>query len=364
MGAVLIIFLVICSNSYSYASKDNINNKEELIAVVVIYRHGDRAPLTSFPNDHYYNLTYWPMGFGELTKQGIQRQYKLGQWFRQRYNNFLQKIYSPREIIVESTEKDRALMSASATLAGLYPPIDFQLWNTQLKWQPIPIHIGYETKIMDLPCAKYDKLNKEIIELIDKDMKKKYSNIYRYIEDNSGWTNMSVKTVSTLRSVMYAYKNYNLSFIPEWVLKINHSALDEIAGIKYSIATATPTTARLKVGTFYDHIFNYLDKFTNPTLAKTTPKFLMMASHDTTIASILNGMELYEKRPVGFGDTFIMELKKKREVFFLNLFYKSEYDLEKLIFRDCEFNCLYSTLKIKLKDVTIDKNAREKECCL
>ncbi|KAK2162627.1 hypothetical protein LSH36_95g07053, partial [Paralvinella palmiformis] len=31
-------------------------------------------------------------------------------------------------------------MSAEAVLTGLYPPSNKQMWKTDLKWQPIPVH--------------------------------------------------------------------------------------------------------------------------------------------------------------------------------------------------------------------------------
>ena len=31
-------------------------------------------------------------------------------------------------------------MSAYCNLAGLYPPEGSQVWSTEIKWQPIPVH--------------------------------------------------------------------------------------------------------------------------------------------------------------------------------------------------------------------------------
>uniref|UniRef100_A0A674JK91 acid phosphatase n=1 Tax=Terrapene triunguis TaxID=2587831 RepID=A0A674JK91_9SAUR len=104
-----------------------------------VFRHGDHTPCESFPNDKH-KKNAWPQGFGQLTKLGIQRQYELGQYMRKRYKHFLSTVYNQFEIYVQSTDADPTLMSAQASLAGLYPLAGNQVWNPKILWQPIPVH--------------------------------------------------------------------------------------------------------------------------------------------------------------------------------------------------------------------------------
>uniref|UniRef100_A0A8C3IGH8 acid phosphatase n=1 Tax=Chrysemys picta bellii TaxID=8478 RepID=A0A8C3IGH8_CHRPI len=113
--------------------------KRKLKFVSVVFRHGDHTPCESFPNDKH-KKNAWPQGFGQLTKLGIQRQYELGQYMRKRYKHFLSTVYNQFEIYVQSTDADPTLMSAQASLAGLYPVAGNQVWNPKILWQPIPVH--------------------------------------------------------------------------------------------------------------------------------------------------------------------------------------------------------------------------------
>lgn len=50
-------------------------------------------------------------------------------------------------------------MSAQASLAGLYPPDDDQIWNENILWQPVPVHTLPKNSdpilIGTQPCPKY-----------------------------------------------------------------------------------------------------------------------------------------------------------------------------------------------------------------
>jgi hypothetical protein len=66
--------------------------------------------------------------------------FRLGEFLRTRYNGYLSELYSSKEFLMKSSANDRCLMSAQVVLAGLYPPMGMQVWNPDLKWQPIPVH--------------------------------------------------------------------------------------------------------------------------------------------------------------------------------------------------------------------------------
>lgn len=55
-----------------YNNNDN-NSGDRLEKIVMIHRHGDRTPLSTYPNDPYRDPSYWPDGWGQLTQVRIFR---------------------------------------------------------------------------------------------------------------------------------------------------------------------------------------------------------------------------------------------------------------------------------------------------
>ncbi|KAJ8972002.1 hypothetical protein NQ314_000433 [Rhamnusium bicolor] len=68
MRSILCIYIA-CVISYFGAQ----GAEDELNAVVVIYRHGDRTPVKPYPTDPYRNISFWPVDFGQLTNISKQR---------------------------------------------------------------------------------------------------------------------------------------------------------------------------------------------------------------------------------------------------------------------------------------------------
>ncbi|NXF47803.1 PPAP phosphatase, partial [Oceanites oceanicus] len=139
--------------------------ERELKFVVVVFRHGDRTPIVNFPTD-LHKESEWPQGFGQLTKTGMQQLFELGQYMRKRYSNFLNSTYNRKEFYIQSTDYDRTIMSAQSYLSGLFPPTSSQIWNPELLWQPIPVHVLQKStdRRLHFPlpdCPRFDELQNE-----------------------------------------------------------------------------------------------------------------------------------------------------------------------------------------------------------
>lgn len=143
------------------------NETNTLRFVTVLYRHGDRSPIKAYPTDPYQESA-WPQGFGQLSQEGMRQHFELGRFLRKRYTGFLSEDYERHEIYIRSTDIDRTLMSAEVNLAGLFPPNGSQIFNPDLKWQPIPIHTvpEDEERLLAFPvenCPRYQELMNETI---------------------------------------------------------------------------------------------------------------------------------------------------------------------------------------------------------
>ncbi|XP_018567452.1 prostatic acid phosphatase-like [Anoplophora glabripennis] len=362
------VFFLALHYSSGFVVKAKQSSESELVAVAVLYRHGDKTPTTSFPNDQYFDLSYWPMGFGQLTNNGKKRHYELGKWFRKRYASFLPEEYNAKDIYVFSSDVDRTLMSAQVNLAGLYPPKGAQVWNENLLWQPIPVHTmpKKEDQIlyMERPCPKYKRLYNETYksDFFTK-IDEKYADFYKEVSTLTGWEIDDVHYFAQLQSVLYVYTNHNSTYLPPWSSSMDQDKLNYLAGLNYARYTFTEDLKRLGDGPFFDNLFTKLDKVLDP--AQAAPKFLMLSAHESTLSSVLNGMGVFDNRAPEFASCVIWEVKKDTGGdHYVNLFYKknSSDALDQLQLDGCDMDCKYESFKKTLSPITLDLKSWDDEC--
>ncbi|XP_055309631.1 prostatic acid phosphatase-like [Sitodiplosis mosellana] len=293
-------------------------NASKLIFGIVLFRHGIRNINNfNYPNDPYKDEIHWPEGFGQLTNEGKQQIYELGQFFRRRYGELLGNKYSPNKVYVRSSDVDRTLMSALACLAALFEPTDDEIWHKSInpiKWQPIPVHtvpIKLDYALWGPEdCPKFwtahEKYQKESPEV---------QRIYtEYADEFAHWSEMCGKNLTTILDVFNLYHTLYIESIqnkilPDWAreaIKPN-GTMEYITSFYFKMASGTKELARLQTGFLLKEIFELFAQKINSTLQPNRLLWLYSA-HDYTVSSLLNSLGLFELHVPPFSASVHMEL--------------------------------------------------------
>lgn len=114
-------------------SKELNDPNEKLLFVWEHFRHGARQPYSSFDDINWKDILNenWN-GYGELTSLGMRMHYLLGISTKEKYKDFINE-YNPNEILIKSTDVNRTILSAFATLQGLYNDSNYILNDEQIK---------------------------------------------------------------------------------------------------------------------------------------------------------------------------------------------------------------------------------------
>ncbi|XKL68197.1 hypothetical protein PGB90_003688 [Kerria lacca] len=248
--------------------------KKENENIVTLFRHGNRTPTGTYPTDPYQNYS-WPNGLEQLTKTGEHTAYKLGKWFNKRYTFFIQSNLTYRHLRMDSSDKDRNIMSAQLFLAGFFPPRKLEMVDKKLLWKPIPVHTI---------SAQVDNNSTEI-----KSIYKNYSKEIRYVEKHSGLkfsekhAGVSINKLNRLTSNLIV-QSENKLILPSWTKKVFPMPLIKIRHQTYEIATNEFRVKRLRIGPFLNSIATDMKKKTE---ADSTQVLHFYSSSDKNIASVM-----------------------------------------------------------------------------
>ncbi|XP_050314820.1 testicular acid phosphatase homolog [Anthonomus grandis grandis] len=275
----------------------------------VLFRHGEKTPTSTFPNDPHKNHR-WETGMGYLTNAGKKQIYSLGTNLKTHYGSFIPKYYWPTEVNFTSSYSERCLMSAELLGAGLFPPQDVQIWNADLLWQPIPIH--YLPRNMDnliamkSNCTQYDK---EFLEVQNstkvRNYNKEYQELYSYLTEHTGQIINSIGDIDTLYGILEIYQLTNLS-LPYWVNDTLMAQLSVIYAQNLAIYSETEYMMKMKGGVFLKTILDLMESSVNQT--KIVPKINVYAGHDITIVHVMRALKLIDVFKPEFGSSLIFEL--------------------------------------------------------
>ncbi|KAK6629954.1 hypothetical protein RUM43_003775 [Polyplax serrata] len=332
----------------------------ELCFVTLVYRHGDRAPVAPYPTDPYKNPTCWPNGWAQLTKLGKLQHLELGRWLRNRYWNFISNRYNVSDIYVRSTDVDRTLMSAYCCLAGLY-----ECWSQGetdfLPWQPIPVHTipvhmdsvlaGYKN------CQVYNDLFQELLETSEVSaFNDCYRDVYSSLSEKSGLSIKSAKDCVFLYSTLNIENMHGFQ-LPSWTRDFFPEPLKKISEFAFRLPCYTTPLKRFKCGPLLKDIIQHMEDKIGGNL---TEKIWMYSAHDTTLANLMQCLDVYDGVIPPYTATVIFELLRAHVEYYVMISYKTPTTFRILRIPDCERICPFESFKLIINSVL--PADWEKEC--
>ncbi|XP_015678156.1 prostatic acid phosphatase [Protobothrops mucrosquamatus] len=343
----------------------------ELKFVVIIFRHGDRSPIENYPNG-LHNESEWPQGFGQLTKIGMQQQYELGQYIKKRYSDFLSASYKREEILIQSTEIDRTIMSAQANLAGLFPPTDDQIWNPELLWQPVPVHVVPKATSPKLrypifQCPRYIELLKKTVASDEFQEKiKPYEEFIKTMAYYSGYNASVLKNpmnfkIWHVQDTLFCESIHNYT-LPEWATEDVMTKLTEVTELSLSSLFGIykrKEKARLQGGLLVKDI---LQKFSEAQFPQKR-KMVVYSAHDTTLGALQMALNIYNYKLPPYASCQIFEqYEEENGVHTIEMYFRNDTSKEPypITLPGCSCACPLQQFAKLVSPILVDN--WEKEC--
>lgn len=117
-------------------------------------------------------------------------------------------------------------MSAQAFLLGLFPPTENEIWNKEIKWSPIPVHVvSHSMEIRDCPVF----INAAMASLSDKYKKFLSSNFdaLEYVSKYSGVNITNYIDMMYIYDTLFIEKDVGYA-LPYWTESVFSNTLREL----------------------------------------------------------------------------------------------------------------------------------------
>ncbi|XP_030388049.1 venom acid phosphatase Acph-1 [Scaptodrosophila lebanonensis] len=357
-------------NDTSGSNETESNGSSTLKLVHVLFRHGPRTPVSTYPNDPYINETYQPYGWGALTNNAKVELYKIGKQLRKRYKDFMAPYYVPDLLHAQSTTSPRTMMSLQMVLAGLFPPRNTPMeWNLMLDWQPIPVFAEpEETDIrlrMKVPCPRYDEAVLEVLNLPEvKMLHKQNADLLEKLTELTGLNVTYTHDVTNVFISLLAQENYGLK-LPDWTKDYYPDKMLPLAAQSYLYDAYTPELRKLKGGFYLDHMYEQMQARANGNLEPSDRRMFLYCAHDWTVTNILSALGVWQPQMPRFSALIAFELHKNDDTgeYFVEIYFQNdpEGEPEQLQVPGCAKQCPLEKL-LELSEHVLPDGSYEQLC--
>ena len=277
---------------------------EPLMLVQLLFRHGDRTPISQYPTDPYRTLPF-PEGLGQLTKYGKKRLYSYGKALRARYSDYLEGILL-KNVDANSSPLRRCIETNQLVLAGMLPPEGPWSDNDTLSHEWVPIAV--ETTEMarawllspEAKCVKAEEIEKNMptepeLKKFLEDNKDVIEKIFKetFQTNVTYWQQLAWIDDTLEVEQQYLGKDYKA---PEWLTKVGTKSAEETMALlrkandfQFSSPGYFKEYIKLRTGLLLNRLITNM-KNNVDTKQDSEKKLFTFSSHDTLIAYVMHAL--------------------------------------------------------------------------
>ncbi|BFF97119.1 prostatic acid phosphatase [Drosophila madeirensis] len=338
--------------------------------VHIVFRHGIRTPVDTYPNDPYLRDGFKPTGWGHVTNSGKRELYEMGRWLNRRYSEFMGPYYRPDRLHAQATASPRAMMSLQTTLASMFEPKGTPMeWNKKLNWQPIPIvsePLDQDSLLLvRTPCPRYFEAWEEVFkrpEVIAET--KPYEQMFRELTNLTGMPVRNAEDVNSLYITLLAEKEFGYE-LPSWTKDYFPDRMQFLAEQSYIYNAYTPEMQKIKGGPFLKRMYKEMSEKRDGSLRPKDRGMYIYAGHDWTVGNILSALGVWKRQMPRFAVMAIFETHRDKQTgeYYVEIFLRNDEHgcLEQLQLRDCDRQCPLSRL-IELSSEVLPNEPMEQRC--
>ena len=291
--------------------------------VILLFRHGDRSPANPYAN--YPNASAWPQGYGQLTVEGMQQQYALGEFIKKTYvaSDYLPSPYNRTNVYIRSSDVDRTIMSAQTQLSAVFPPTGAQVWDSSILWQPIPVHTASAgndniLRSYNQNCPAYTDTKTQFMNSKEyKDTNAKYQDLFKTISQATGDT-VNLNNIWQFADTTFCDQNHNIT-LPKWA-KDNFDALKVLNDWDLKINFGRKEVQKFIAGRLLWYFWQLIDARMNNSVGI---KAYFLSGHDVTVIALLSAFNIWNELQPPYASLVMAELFKDNDTWSIQFSFKN-----------------------------------------
>ncbi|KAF5298672.1 hypothetical protein FQR65_LT09652 [Abscondita terminalis] len=301
--------------------------------------------LIFYPENPHRDESYHPYGHGQLTNKGKCRAYALGQFLRQRYDQFLGLVYDPNVLEAVSSGYTRASDTLSFVLDGMYSRDGERLQcDESINIQPVVYEQTQQQNYLTFPMTTCLQYQNKIVDYLHSDEVKAKTMIYQplidYLEKHSGVKINSLPIILFFYDILKTQQEWGLK-LPGWSKQVYPNIMQAATVDAFRIFSGTTDLKRLASGALLKKIVDDTENIINNKTQPPEKRLFVYSGHDFNIVFLQIVLGIFREILPSYAACLILEVHEINHVYGVQIYYITELEdePEQMKMPGCDYFC-------------------------